>query len=287
LDGHFPCGIWRGDKTLCSSRVAVIGFVDLEESGWDAEHFVGWLRGALAKINAGMTALTVKHLPLDVLRNLDVPPPSRALLAAAEERIKPSLSSEDVVRAAVDAALVGMSRRLPLDELGAILQVGYTPQPFEGAATDVRLLRITDLTHGALSKRSLDDVPMRRIPAVRFVQYRLCPGDVLVIRTGGDTGAMFNFGEFREDAVFASYLIRITFFAAISEVKPPPRGDYLEAFSHSSDYQRQLLRIAGGERRTNTNIAKLMTVEVPIGNLQQQNRVVAAYRSALKRVAIA
>lgn len=286
LDGHFPCGVWRGAKTLCSSRVAIITIVD-HADGWDVEHLVGWLRGALAKINASTTATTVKHLPLHVLCDLHVPAPTPALLAAAQARIKTVPSSEDVVRAAVDAALVGMSQRHSLADLGAVLQVGYTPQPFEGAATDVRFLRITDLTHGALSKQSLDGVPMRRMPAARFMCYRLSPGDVLIIRTGGDTGAMFNFGEFREDAVFASYLIRLTFCDLISDATPTPRGDYLEAFSHSSDYRRQLLRVAGGATRTNTNIDKLRTVTIPFGSVKQQRRVVAAYRSALKRVAIA
>src|ERR1700735_2576505 len=86
------------------------------------------------------------------------------------------------------------------------VQYGLT----RSAATDPvgpRFLRITDIQGG---RADWSRVPFCPVSAEERHKYRICPGDILIARTGASTGENIYIIE-APDAVFASYLVRIQF----------------------------------------------------------------------------
>jgi type I restriction enzyme S subunit len=86
------------------------------------------------------------------------------------------------------------------------IQYGLT----RSAATDPvgpRFLRITDIQGGRVD---WSRVPFCPVSDEEHQKYRICPGDILVARTGASTGENIYIID-APDAVFASYLVRIQF----------------------------------------------------------------------------
>jgi type I restriction enzyme S subunit len=90
-----------------------------------------------------------------------------------------------------------------LAEVSKDIAYGYT----ESANVDAvgpKFLRITDIQGGIVNWHTVPHCP---ISPQDHDKYRLCPGDLVVARTGNSTGENFIFCG-GADAVFASYLIR-------------------------------------------------------------------------------
>jgi type I restriction enzyme, S subunit len=86
------------------------------------------------------------------------------------------------------------------------IQYGLT----RSAATDPvgpRFLRITDIQGGRVD---WSRVPFCAVSDEEHQKYRICPGDILVARTGASTGENIYIID-APDAVFASYLVRVQF----------------------------------------------------------------------------
>jgi len=146
-----------------------------------------------------------------------------------------------------------------LSDLTERPQYGYTASA-SSEPIGPKFVRITDLQDGKID--------WERVPYCECSEpdnYRLQPNDLLFARTGATTGKTLLVAD-PEDAVFASYLIRVR-----------PRQDivpeYLYAFFQSDAYWAQIVEEKEGSAQPNCNGAKLATVMVPKVDTEMQMAV--------------
>jgi type I restriction enzyme S subunit len=134
-----------------------------------------------------------------------------------------------------------------------------------------RFLRITDIQDGIVDWSS---VPY--CECVEPDKYRLHKGDILFARTGATTGKTYLVTD-EVDAVFASYLIRIS---AGKEVLP----SFMNLYFQSPNYWQKIVSGIDEGNRPNMNGSKLaeLTVPYPI-ELAEQRRIVARIEELTRR----
>jgi type I restriction enzyme, S subunit len=144
------------------------------------------------------------------------------------------------------------------------IQYGYTASADLGA-TDIRMLRITDIQNNRVDWAS---VPGCQIEREEAEKYLLGPNDILIARTGGTIGKSFIVPDVSVKSVFASYLIRVT----------PPRSmsaRYLKTFLESPLYWDQLRSMSAGTGQPNVNGQALGRLRVPLPPVAEQKRIAA------------
>lgn len=140
---------------------------------------------------------------------------------------------------------------------------------FTASATETgnaKLLRITDIQDGCVNWNT---VPFCEVPKNKMASYKLKENDVVIARTGGTIGKSFLLTGISEDAVFASYLIRLIPNTEIVD----PR--FLMVFLNSPEYWQQLKAMSKGTGQPNVNAKSLSTLLIPIPLIGEQNRIVA------------
>jgi type I restriction enzyme, S subunit len=101
--------------------------------------------------------------------------------------------------------VAGEWRELRLREVCDRVDYGLTASA-TAVDTGVRFLRISDIVTGRLDWRA---VPFVEAGERTRQRYRLRTGDIVIARTGSTTGHSLWLGDVPEDAVFASYLVRL------------------------------------------------------------------------------
>ena len=140
---------------------------------------------------------------------------------------------------------------------------GYTTSAnLEG---NVKLLRITDIQD---DKVNWDNVPRCTITDSQKKEYLLHEGDIVIARTGGTIGKTFIVENLKEDAVFASYLIRMKFDENIL-----PK--YMKIFAGTPLYWKQIHDKSQGTGQPNVNGVSLSNLIFPLPPLAEQERIVA------------
>ncbi len=138
----------------------------------------------------------------------------------------------------------------PLVSLNRICktQYGYTASA-EDSKIGPKYLRITDIAGGPID---WDSVPYCKISESDYQNYKLNIGDIVIARTGNTTGYA---KLIRKDnnAVFASYLVRLKLNADIAE------SGYIGRLIESDIYKRFVNSIKGGAAQGNAN-AKTLTL---------------------------
>jgi type I restriction enzyme, S subunit len=136
----------------------------------------------------------------------------------------------------------------------------------ETATTDrvgPRFLRITDIQGGEVA---WDKVPFCRCSRADVERHRVQPGDLLVARIGGTTGKTFFVRNCPEEAVFASYLIRL---------RPNAVHDrYLYYFCQSRLYWEHIN--AGKDERLKGGVNSSSLTQLPIVVPPQAEQVAIA-----------
>jgi type I restriction enzyme S subunit len=151
-----------------------------------------------------------------------------------------------------------------LGNIALQIQYGYTASA-DPSATDIRMLRITDIQNNRVDWPS---VPGCQIEQGEAEKYLLSPNDILIARTGGTIGKSFIVPDAPVKSVFASYLIRVT----------PPRSmaaRYLKTFLESPLYWTQLRKMSAGTGQPNVNGQALGRLEIPLPPLAEQKRIAA------------
>lgn len=143
------------------------------------------------------------------------------------------------------------------------LQYGYTASATEERCGP-RFLRITDIQNGQVAWQG---VPFCKIDKDVASKYELKSGDIVFARTGGTVGKSFIISTVPEQAVFASYLIRLT-------PRPEVSSKYLYYFFQSASYWEQI-GIKKGGLQGNVNATTLASLELHICPLNEQRRIVA------------
>ncbi len=128
-------------------------------------------------------------------------------------------------------------------------QYGYTAsaQP----TGNHKLVRITDIRNGEVD---WDNVPY--CDCDKEDKYLLNVNDILVARTGGTTGKSFFVENAPDNAVFASYLIRL-------RLKDGVNVDFVNAFLNSYVFWSQIVEMKSGSAMPNVNAEKLKTLRLP------------------------
>lgn len=155
-----------------------------------------------------------------------------------------------------------------------VLSVGYG---FTASATveevGPKLLRITDVQDGRVDWES---VPYCNCSNLE--RFGLKAGDIVVARTGATTGKSFVVRDVPEDAVFASYLIRLK----TSQEAP---AEYVGWYMQTPGYWDQITRVSKGTAQPGANASILSNLEIPIAPVNEQRRIVAKIEALMARSA--
>lgn len=126
-----------------------------------------------------------------------------------------------------------------------------------------KLLRITDIQEGQVD---WSKVPFTDFDVKKADQYLLSPGDILFARTGATVGKSYLAVTVPNNAIYASYLIRIRY----SNLMCP---QYVKFFFESGYYWEQISNSSVGVGQPNVNGTLLGKLRIPIPPAAEQLRI--------------
>jgi len=140
-------------------------------------------------------------------------------------------------------------------------QYGYTASAVEIGSH--RLLRITDINNG-----NVDWSTVPFCTCENDKKYLLNENDILVARTGGTTGKSFLVNNPPDNAVFASYLIRL-------RLKEQTSVEFINMFLNSYYFWSQIVELKSGSAQPNVNAEKLKEIVLPKCDYELQQILVS------------
>ena len=149
-----------------------------------------------------------------------------------------------------------------LAEIALKIHYGFTASA--NSTGNVKLLRITDIQDDKVEWKK---VPRCEVTERQKKEYLLRDGDIVIARTGGTVGKSFIIEKLLEDAVFASYLIRLVFDENIF-------SRYIKIFSSSPLYWKQIIDKRQGTGQPNVNGKSLSNLIIPLPPYAEQERIV-------------
>ncbi|MBR1646245.1 MAG: restriction endonuclease subunit S [Selenomonadaceae bacterium] len=159
-----------------------------------------------------------------------------------------------------------------LGDIALKIHYGFTASA--NSTGNVKLLRITDIQDDKVNWRK---VPRCEVTESQKKEYLLRDGNIVIARTGGTVGKTFVVENLSEDAVFASYLIRLVFDENISSL-------YVKLFSGSPLYWKQIVDKSQGTGQPNVNGKSLSNLIIPLPPLAEQLRIVERLDELLSEV---
>lgn len=157
-----------------------------------------------------------------------------------------------------------------LGEIAASVAYGVTASA-SSRPVGPKFLRITDIQDDNVD---WDTVPYCEAPAKKIASARLADGDIVFARTGATTGKSFLISEPPEEAVFASYLIRVR----PSDCLNP---SFLAHYFRSSGYWNQIRKNARGAAQPGINASVLRSLSIPFPPRTEQDRISAILDKAV------
>jgi type I restriction enzyme S subunit len=151
-----------------------------------------------------------------------------------------------------------------LEQIAASIDYGYTASAVK-APVGPKLLRITDIQDDQVDWRS---VPFCTRPKKDDGSCELAAGDIVFARTGATTGKSFLIRTCPDNAVFASYLIRV-------RLKSVANPQYVNHFFKTSDYWRQIRQNSTGTAQPGVNASNLKLIKLPLPEIAKQRRIAA------------
>ena len=127
-----------------------------------------------------------------------------------------------------------------------------------------RLLRITDIQNDSVQ---WDSVPYTDFDENKAKSYLLSDSDILFARTGATVGKSYLVQGLTEEAIYASYLIRVQTYDAVLP-------QYLKFYFESGYYWEQIEQGSVGVGQPNVNGTILGNLHVPIPPIHEQFRIV-------------
>lgn len=128
-----------------------------------------------------------------------------------------------------------------------------------------RLLRITDIQNNCVQ---WDSVPYTDFDENKAKSYLLSDGDILFARTGATVGKSYLVQGLTEEAIYASYLIRVQTYDAVLP-------QYVKFYFESGYYWEQIEQESVGVGQPNVNGTILGNLHVPIPPIYEQFRIVS------------
>ena len=126
-----------------------------------------------------------------------------------------------------------------------------------------RLLRITDIQDG---KVSWESVPFTDYPEDKAKAFELSDGDILFARTGATVGKSYLVKSVPNNAIFASYLIRVQYNHSVFP-------QYIKYFFESGYYWEQISSSSVGVGQPNVNGTSLGKLKIPLPPSSEQKRI--------------
>ena len=126
-----------------------------------------------------------------------------------------------------------------------------------------RLLRITDIQDG---KVSWESVPFTDYPEDKAKAFELSDGDILFARTGATVGKSYLVEAAPNNAIFASYLIRVQYSHSVIP-------QYIKFFFESGYYWEQISSNSVGVGQPNVNGTSLGKLRIPLPPAAEQKRI--------------
>lgn len=197
-----------------------------------------------------MKTITSKYIPLTFI--------------SSEEAIKSQIINTIIFR----FILLQYQTPKPLGSLIQNTQYGYTASA--KSTGNSKLLRITDIKEGEVDWNTVPFCDCNKVE-----NYELKTNDILVARTGGTTGKSFIIKNPPQNAVYASYLIRIR----VDENNNP---HFINAFFNNYSYWSQISTLKGGAAQPNVNAKKLTKLLIPVCPKDIQDEIVAFLNNEIK-----
>lgn len=270
LSGSIKVNKWKGKKALLNQRIVKVHNFPSGVS----ENFVYYqLPKVLKRLEIQISQGTVKNVLLPHLFNLKIKIPPLSIQQKIVQRLdairKAQQLNEKQISLTNELFQSLLHRELKPEKNWKVKrfqeisnpQYGYTASAKEEGK--YRFIRITDIGENG----ELRNTDKKYISASRktIEPYILKKGDLLLARTGATFGKILYFDN-KEQAVFASYLIKINPKKSI--VSP----QYIWLFSRSKYYWRQakLLRTGSGQPQFNANKLKRVKISLPPIKIQCQ-----------------
>lgn len=143
-------------------------------------------------------------------------------------------------------------------------QYGYTASALQSGQH--KLVRITDINDGNVNWNT---VPFCDCDSED--KYLLKENDILVARTGGTTGKSFIVENPPNNAVFASYLIRL-------RLNQKANINFINCFLNSYAFWSQIIEMKAGSAMPNVNAEKLKTLKLPKCDLVTQQKIMSKFK---------
>ena len=128
-----------------------------------------------------------------------------------------------------------------------------------------KLLRITDIQNNNVQ---WDTVPYTDFDTNKAESYLLNDGDILFARTGATVGKSYLVQGLKEEAIYASYLIRVQTYDAVLP-------QYVKFYFESGYYWEQIVQESVGVGQPNVNGTILGNLNIPIPPIHEQDRIVS------------
>lgn len=160
-------------------------------------------------------------------------------------------------------------KAVPVSHFAAQVDYGVTASASKDQIGP-KMLRITDIGDTGVNWST---VPHCAVTTKGVQARRLKPGDIVFARTGS-TGNSLMIRDCPEEAVFASYLIRLR---VQPEVADP---GYVSHFFQSPGYWRQIASASDGGVQKGVNASKLKKLLVPLPEIEEQRRIAAVLDAA-------
>ncbi len=158
-------------------------------------------------------------------------------------------------------------------ELSQKVQYGHTTKA--KSSGNAKFLRITDIQRGNINWKK---VPFVSISSKDLAKYKLQTNDLVFARSEATSGKSILIRNSPENAIFASYLIRI--IPSCKIILP----EFLALFFQSPIYWKQVAASASGAAQPNINGTKLSSFNVPLPSLNRQERIVDKLNSLIIRI---
>ena len=133
------------------------------------------------------------------------------------------------------------------------------------ASGKYKLLRITDIQNNSVH---WDSVPYTDFDENKANSYLLSDGDILFARTGATVGKSYLVQGLTEEAIYASYLIRVQTYDVILP-------QYVKFYFESGYYWEQIEQESVGVGQPNVNGTILGNLHIPIPPIHEQCRIVS------------
>ena len=131
------------------------------------------------------------------------------------------------------------------------------------ASGKYKLLRITDIQNNSVQ---WDSVPYTDFDENKANSYLLSDGDILFARTGATVGKSYLVQGLTEEAIYASYLIRVQTYDAVLP-------QYVKFYFESGYYWEQIEQGSVGVGQPNVNGPILGNLHIPIPPIHDQCRI--------------